>query len=167
MTDIKVEGLRELGENLRAIGGSLEKRIIRAALRSALAPASAAIRAATYTTVARRTGLLKAGIGIRAIKRRQGPDRFASGVFAREASAGFIRRAKKAGRVRTRSRKGGKRAEVNEPFYWRFIEFGTQRMSARPYVARAFGGAAGDVLERFRRALQRGIERAARERPHK
>lgn len=171
MIEMKTTGFRELAANLRAIGGTMERRIIRAAERTALQPAAQAIRAATYTTVQRRTGLLKAGIGIRGIRRNQGPNRFAAGVFAREASAGFIRKAKVSGRIHTRtSKKGGKdaaRSVVTEPFYWRFIEFGTRQMQARPYVARAFGGAAGDVLERFKRALAAGIERAARERPYK
>lgn len=172
---ITVEGLSQLEQNLTYLRDSIARRIVRAALSRAMTPALRSIRSATYTTVARRTGLLQRGLKTRGIKVPQPGGRFAAGVFAATATKAFIGKLRTTGALRTYVRKGrgplkigaGTIGEVTKPFYWKFIEFGTRRMKARPYVARAFESAAPTMLETYREAVSTGIERAVAQRPNK
>lgn len=157
----KVTGLRELQANLHRLDESLRGPVLRGALASALTPARRAIAQATYTTVQRRTGLLQEGIKIMNVREGRGdPNRVAAGVFAAEPSKGFLKLARKQGRLQKRRNARGKLREVREPFYWRMIEHGSERMQPRPYIARAFASSGGAVIDRFAFALRRGIDKA-------
>jgi HK97 gp10 family phage protein len=164
---VKVDGLKELQENLRFYERKIETAIVKTALRRAVAPATTNVRRATYTTVTRRTGLLKAGLGVRSIRASQGPNRTAAGLFAKKASQGFVSKARAGKTLRSRKRKGGSYREVTEPFYWKFIEFGTARMRARPYVAAAFESAIPAMLDAYKASVARGLEKVAPQRPHR
>jgi HK97 gp10 family phage protein len=175
MTDVnfEVKGLKELLANMRYFSTQLRGRVVRGALAASLTPARKGIRDATYTTVTRRTGLLRAGLRMRNIRGRQTPGIVAAGVFAARPPKGALGKLKATGSLRSVAvRKKGfvaaaKKKDIVEPFYWRFIEFGTARMTARPYIAKAFGDSASAVLERFKVKLAAGIEKAAQSRPNK
>ena len=165
---ITVEGLRNLQTAIAGLGIKVERSILRASLARAMVPATRAIRRATYTTIKRRTGLLQRGIRARVIRATQPAGRVAAGVFMGKATKGFVSKLRTSGKLRQYKRKGSGRfkvgagmlTDIDEPFYWRFIEFGTRRMKARPYIAAAFQAAAPEMLATFKREVAKGIERA-------
>lgn len=46
-------------------------------------------------------------------------------------------------------------------WYWKFIEFGTSKMSAKPFMRPAFDKMKGEALERIREYLAKRIDREA------
>lgn len=57
----------------------------------------------------------------------------------------------------------GKRSAQNpdDPFYWRFLEFGTSKMAARPFFRPGFDSAAPKAAQAIVDALRTGVARAA------
>lgn len=49
-----------------------------------------------------------------------------------------------------------------DTFYWRFLEFGTEKMRARPFMLPALEDNADRVMERFAIELEKAIDRIAK-----
>ena len=49
----------------------------------------------------------------------------------------------------------------DDPFYWRFVEFGTSKMRAFPFLRPAFDAKKIEAAERIKDALRQGIETEA------
>lgn len=49
-----------------------------------------------------------------------------------------------------------------DTFHWRFLEFGTQKMAARPFVRPAADQAAGNAVNEFVRQYNKAVDRALR-----
>jgi len=109
---------------------------------------------------------------------RAGASRFDDPETARSiadnVAVRFSSRASKGGKIVFRvgirggavlSKGGQKRGGAPTP-HWRLLEFGTERMPARPFVRQALEGnisqATGEFLNQFKRALDRAVRRAAR-----
>ena len=61
-------------------------------------------------------------------------------------------------------RKQGKKGNLSQDaWYWRFVEFGTVKMSARPFLRPAFDMKKNDALTAIKTRLAERIEQAARE----
>jgi len=61
-------------------------------------------------------------------------------------------------------RNQGKRGNLSQDaWYWRFVEFGTVKMSARPFLRPAFDMKKNDALTAIKTRLAERIEQAARE----
>ena len=66
--------------------------------------------------------------------------------------------------------KGGKRVKAalnpNDPFYWRFVEFGTSKMAARPFMRPAFEARKHAMVDKaitvFRDRVQAEIQKLGR-----
>lgn len=57
-----------------------------------------------------------------------------------------------------------KRGKRNwSPFYWRFLEFGTKKMRARPFMVPAWEATQREALETITNNLKQGLEKVARE----
>lgn len=56
-----------------------------------------------------------------------------------------------------RGRRGRGADNPNDPFYWRFLEFGTSKMAARPFMRPAFAARRGEALDLFRRRLSQRL----------
>ncbi len=61
--------------------------------------------------------------------------------------------------VRT-GRKGSGKA--NQAYYWRFVEFGTRKAAARPFLRPAFEAKKREAVDVFQRVLDRRIQLAVR-----
>ena len=125
---VRIEGLENLKRKLAEVPKAMRKRV----LRNALAAGAREVRdvakrnAPVMTLVTslnapyRKPGTVKQAIRVRTSK----ADRRACdvGVF-----------------VNVRPAKAGQRGakNPNDPFYWRFLEFGTKKMPARPFLQRA------------------------------
>ena len=58
--------------------------------------------------------------------------------------------------------KNAKVSDVNwPPFWWRFVEFGTSKMSAKPFLRPAFDTNVNSVAEEMKSDLAKAIDRAA------
>lgn len=143
----QLQGFDELAAKLRAIAPALRKKALRNALaagaRVVRDEARAAAPVLSRPVPYRTAGLVKKSIVVRTSKvaRRAGD----VGVFVnvRPAKGARFRTqttrllgARLRTRVQTRASLRGARSPV-DPFYWRFLEFGTRKMRARPFLQRA------------------------------
>jgi HK97 gp10 family phage protein len=61
-------------------------------------------------------------------------------------------------------RKQGKKGNLSQDaWYWRFVEFGTVKMSAQPFLRPAFDMRKNDALQAIKTRLAQRIEQAAQE----
>lgn len=125
---VQVKGLDELKRKLADVPKALRKRV----LRNALAAGAREVR-----DVAKRNApVLTLGTSMKAPYRKPGTVRDAIRVRTSKAD-------RKAGDVgvfvNVRPAKTGARGakNPNDPFYWRFLEFGTKKMPAKPFLQRA------------------------------
>lgn len=152
---IKVEGLAELAKALKALppeiagknGGPLRKAIGRAAV---------VIRDDARRRAPVDTGNLRDNIiSVRKRKSPQGTE----GYFVE------VRR-KRRKYANTRANRRKKRAGMNyetmgEAYYGMFVELGTAKSPAQPFLRPAFESKKVEAVETFRVELAKGIERAA------
>ena len=125
---VRIEGLDELKRKLAEVPKAMRKRV----LRNALAAGAREVR-----DVAKRNApVLTLGTSLNAPYRKPGTVKQAIRVRTSKAD----RRAGDVGVfVNVRPAKSGQRGarNPNDPFYWRFLEFGTRKMPARPFLQRA------------------------------
>lgn len=148
--EIKLEGFKELADKLRAFGPRIEAN----GLRSANYAGAQVIVNAAKDTAPIKTGLLKASI--RAFRRR-GPQFTVThavgvtGVYLKFGNTAENRR----------KRRVGKKYKADGPaFYAKFIEFGTSKMAARPFLGPAFKGNATAAIGAVGAGLRKAIDRA-------
>lgn len=125
---VRIEGLDNLKRKLAEVPKAMRKRV----LRNALAAGAREVR-----DVAKRNApVLTLGTSLKAPYRKPGTVKQAIRVRTSKAD----RRAGDVGVfVNVRPAKSGQRGakNPNDPFYWRFLEFGTKKMPARPFLQRA------------------------------
>lgn len=150
MISAKVNGIPELKTAL----AGLVPKLRRQALRNALAAGARVVR----DEARRRAPVLQPTL--RAPYRKPGTVRKAVSVRTSKAA----RRAGDVGVfVNVRPAKRGQRGakSQNDPFYWRFLEFGTKKMAARPFL-QAGARKLGDALEAFKRVIGPQIDKMNR-----
>jgi HK97 gp10 family phage protein len=145
---IKVQGLRELGERLRALSRDMALKTARGATAAAAgvvrkrAQALAPIADAPHPLGRRKGQLVQPGnlrknIYVRRVPPQQTPFTSEHLVTVRQGSG-------KAGR---------------DAFYGRFIEFGTVKMRPQPFLRPALASERGKALETMKKRLASGIAR--------
>lgn len=136
---VQVHGLRELREALtRKIPAEMQGKVLQEALSAGARP----IVQAAKTLAPSRTGRLRKAIFSFRDKSGSTPTRQVRAIRPRMGK---------------RFQKGNRDA-----FYWRFVEFGTAKMAAHPFMRPAFQARAGDALKAIRERLAKAIEKAAR-----
>lgn len=135
----EVFGLPDLRTALQGLVPKLRRR----ALRNALAAGARIIRDAARA----QAPVLSAGSSKRAPYRTTGTVRKAIAVRTSKAAT---RRGDVGVFVNVRPAKGGSRGarSRNDPFYWRFLEFGTAHMRMRPFLQPA-AQKLGQALAKF------------------
>ena len=125
---VRIEGLDELKRKLAEIPRAMRKRV----LRNALAAGAREVR-----DVAKRNApVMTLGTSLKAPYRKPGTVKQAIRVRTSKAD-------RKAGDVgvfvNVKPAKAGQRGakSPNDPFYWRWLEFGTRKMAARPFLQQA------------------------------
>lgn len=125
---VRIEGLDNLKRKLAEVPKAMRKRV----LRNALAAGAREVR-----DVAKRNApVMTLGTSLKAPYRKPGTVKQAIRVRTSKAD----RRAGDVGVfVNVKPAKAGQRGakNPNDPFYWRFLEFGTKKMTARPFLQRA------------------------------
>lgn len=152
-TQIRVEGLSELSRRLKELPDAIAGKG-GGPLRYAIFQAAKVIKAQAIANAPVDTGKLKANI-VTARQRKNPKGR--EGYFIE-----VRRKRKHYARTRANVRKGkvGKTYEQRDAYYGMFIEFGTERMPARPFMRPAFESKKEEAAMTFRTAFARGIEMA-------
>ena len=152
---VRIEGLAELNRALR----ELPQRIANRGLRTAVYAGAKVIRdearhrapkaAQSLGIKQPPAGTLKRSVIMKHIRELSGGGRQTFYVLVRQGK---------------KYRNQGKRGNLSQDaWYWRFVEFGTVKMSARPFLRPAFDMKKNDALTAIKTKLAERIEQAARE----
>ena len=152
---VQVQGLDQLAEALRA----LPQRVARNGLRAAVYAGAKVIRdeAKLHAPVATGNlgpnqpppGTLKRSVIMKQIPELSGAQKQTFFVTVRHGK---------------KYRKQGKKGNLSQDaWYWRFVEFGTVKMSAQPFLRPAFDMRKNDALQAIKTRLAQRIEQAAQE----
>ena len=152
-TRVEITGLSQAKENFQKLDTLVQQQIGRQSLREQAWTLAKPMRGATYTTFIRRTGAIKSALGVIVARepRQQSLVGYVEVLPQKSASTVFGALVRK--RSTTHNAPG-------VPFYWRFLEFGTnERRSARTPKALRSGriGKTGKARERTRKQLQRWL----------
>lgn len=142
---VKVEGLKELQRALHELPREVEGPPIYSALRTA----ANVMKKDAQSKVPVDTGLLRKRIVVARSKIDNGK-RGLYGVYMRVKPL-KVARLKKAGTYNLK----------DDPFYWKFVEFGTSKMPAHPFLRPAFEANKTKAVEIIRERLKLTIEKAA------
>lgn len=151
--EIKLEGFQALEIRLKALGPRVEKN----GLRTANYAGAMVIVDEIKKTAPERTGLMKSKV--RAFRRT-------SKEFSIQHSIGISGVYKAFKDTATNRRKGlvGRKYKASGPgFYARFIEFGSSKYEATPFVGPAFKSKANAAIDAIGRRLEKAIEQAAKQ----
>lgn len=142
MADLTFSGFKELAEAMQA----LPQRVATNALRRSVAAGARVIRDEAKMRAPVDTGEMRRDIKIKR-------ERVAAGLSARYSV--FVLSGKA-------SRIAGKARNVDKnSFYWRFIEFGTAKMSAKPFMRPAFEAKKTEAVQKIADSLGEAIEHEA------
>lgn len=142
--EVEVEGLKELEDNLSQLPEDLAKKVLRAAARKAMQ----SMRDRVAANTPRGSAPLKKGRTVR----------LAEGILmSATLRSDGVKGASILVRVGLRVR-----PKEQSVFYGRFLEFGTAKMAARPFMRPAFDTEKENVLRAFAIELEKGIETVAR-----
>ena len=151
---IKVHGLQELSQTLMKLPAELEKRVIMGALRAAgqtiRKEAMARAPILQEPDPRRRAGTLLKSISVRRVK---GKVAVYVGVFG---LSGKRMAAFKAG--------GGTKGANNpdDPYYWKWVEYGTKKMAARPFLRPAFEAKKFEAIRLFEAYMKKRLDKEVR-----
>ena len=141
---IEIKGLRELDKRLKQFPQRIQNRILRGAF-------------AAGARVIQREAKARAPIADRATPK----------AFRGQLRANIVVRSKRSPKgaiAYVTLRQKGKAGNPDNAYYGRFVEFGTSKMAAQPFMRPAFEAKHREALDRIKRQLARGIEREARRR---
>ncbi len=150
----QIEGLDKLLEQLKQLPAELVS-VRGGPVRKALARAAFMVRDEARNLAPVRTGLLKEQIA--AIRNRNPREHNANEEYGVGVRAGSRKRYSNTRRNRRKQRVGGEYSAPSVAFYWRFLEFGTEKMSARPFLRPAFDQTRERALETFKLKLSEEI----------
>ena len=149
---VKLEGVDALNKALADATKQIRTKAVRSALRKAgqviSKEAKQAAPVLSAPTKTRKPGTVKKAIAVRASK------------FARQAGneGVFINvRPLRGSRQKTLGKAGAK--NPNDPFYWRFLEFGTVKMKARPFLSPAAESKGNEAIKTFMNSVIPQIEK--------
>lgn len=141
---IQVQGLKELQVAMRDLPRKLQRSTIQKALRAAALP----MRDDARSRVPVNTGAVRRQIVVQRSRLFTGKN----GIF------GVVLRVRA---INKRMRAKG----VADPFYWKFLEFGTSKMPAQPFMRPAFEGNKQRALDVLTSSIRTGIEAIVKELP--
>lgn len=149
---VRVEGLKELQKAMQSLGRKTSNRIAVKAMRKggAVVRNKARMLAPVLkeSVPQRRAGTLRKSIQSRTKVGKNG--RTDTYIWVKKLSTKQVLKFKE---------KSGKSSAHNprDPFYWRFIEFGTSKMPARPFMQPAFQQSKEQAAQAIINTLQQEI----------
>lgn len=156
-TFVRVEGLAEVTAALRALPPELASNR-GGPIRRSLARAAALIRDDAARRAPRRTG----NLAIQVYMFRDRNPRASTGAAERYIIGVRSGQGQRTYRVRTRGKFAGRsqRRFSRDAYYWRFVEFGTEKMTARPFLRPAFEANKEAAVTEFVDAMRTSVENA-------
>jgi HK97 gp10 family phage protein len=151
--NVKLVGLDELKRALSEASVTIRTKAVRGALREAGKVIQVAARAAApvlaVPTRRRTPGTVKKNIVVRASK------------FARQAGDEGVYINVRGIRGRARVKRLGKAgaSNPNDPYYWRFVEMGTRKMAAHPFLRPAASNKGQEAINKFMQSVVPQIEK--------
>lgn len=163
--EVRIAGLKELLRGLGQLPDALAQRVIYAALGAAarivrnraieLAPELSSSHPAVRRGV-RKPGTLKRAIRASRSKINKGQ----RGVYEMIVRVKPLKSAQRR-RFKAETGRAG-RDNPDDPFYWWWVEFGTRKMPARPFLRPAFRTTKTEQLAAMRKRMAAGIALQAR-----
>ena len=156
MGNVKIEGLSQIHKALSELGRNVSNKIAVKAMREGGKIVREQARqnapVLSQSTPYRRAGTLK-----KAIK--------SSTKVLKNGKIGTVIRVKTltTKQIETFKVRSGKKGALNpkDPYYWRFLEFGTSKMSAKPFMRPAFEQTKEKAAAEIIKTLKDGIESEA------
>lgn len=149
--EIKIEGLKEMAAALRKLPENVANKI----LSGAVSPAAAMIRDAARRMAPVYQGDVSAG--------HPPPGTLQKAIFiaklrTEKTTAHYIVWVKHG----TRFQKVGKKLTNQDAYYWTWVEFGTAKSRAHPFLRPAYEALKGDALRVITTNLDKGIQAEAK-----
>lgn len=162
---IRVQGLTELRRKLRALG----PRIAKKHLQRATSQGATIVVKMARVLVPKDEGFLVTQIGKRVMKSGSRTTAITGiGIPTDMRAEGLRRKARRYSQMSHARRARGSVAtgftgfESSDAYYWRFLEFGTSKMHAKPFLRPAFESTKLLQIAKVRKVLRRAVEIEAR-----
>jgi HK97 gp10 family phage protein len=153
--ELKIGGLKELEKKLLNLGPELARK----GLRSAVAAGAKVIKNAVLARAPEESGALKANVYAYRVRNLSNYSMQTYHVGVRGGVARYANTAKN-----RREGIAGKEYKADgETFYWKFHEFGTEKMAARPFIVPAFEETKYRAAEAIKAKLAERVETLARQ----
>lgn len=152
---IKVEGLKELQKALNQLPKEIQGRPLRAAVS---AGAKLIVDDVKTRVPVGETGNLKTAVYRYRSRRNSSTGRETFFVGIRQGKAQF----KDTAYNRRKGRVGKTYKTAGEAYYWRFLEFGTAKMQAKPFLRPAFEANKSRAVEVIKDRLGKSIQTQAK-----
>jgi len=169
--EVKITGVEDAAAKLRALVPAMRKKVLRNALAAGArlvrddAKRNAPVLSASFKAPYRKPGTVRDAISVRTSKNARKAGDVGVFVNVRPAKGAKFKTnttnlivVKIKRRVQTRASQRGAKSP-NDPFYWRFLEFGTRKMAARSYL-RPAANKLQDALAVFTVAVNKWIAKA-------
>jgi HK97 gp10 family phage protein len=151
---IDVKGLRELDVQLRA----LPEKVAGQALAASVSAGARAIRDEAIQRAPVRTGAMKAQIFTKRVRTGSQFEKLSIvGVRGGKAKYANNKANRRAGRA------GKEYENAGATYYWRFVEFGTRKMAAHPFLRPAFDAKQQEAITVITERLDNLIQKAIAE----
>ena len=155
MMTVNITGLKELQQALNQLPLEIQKRPLRSAVS---AGAKVILDEAIRRAPQGETGNLRKALYRYRSRSQSGKGQETFLVGVRKGKKEYVDSAKN----RRFGRVGKKYTVEGEAFYWRFIEFGTSKMPARPFLRPAFESKKNQAVETIKNRLAVAIENTAK-----
>lgn len=149
---VKVEGLRELGEAMQALGAEVSAKIA----DRMVSKAARMVRDEAKKAAPVRTGFLKQNIIVKRMRKSETDLTSEYRMGVRKYKLKYANT-----KFNVRKRRAGTYYGVDDAYYWRYLEFGTVKMAARPFMRPAFDNNRMRAVEVMKATGQRLLIAAA------
>lgn len=148
---ISIVGLGDLQADFERLARSVGNKVVRDAVMAGARVARDKTRSAAKV----RTGKLKKNIAAVRVKQSETPGAATAGVRVMKPKGKSVTKRKRPG-------KGGKttKTEYEAPFYWRFLEYGTSKMAAAPFIRPTWDANLAEIEKVTADKLAEGIDNA-------
>lgn len=148
---LTVLGLGELQADFERLAKSVGNKIV----RDAVIAGARVARDEAKGKVAVRTGKLKKNIIAVRLKQSDTPGAATAGIRVKKTTGKQVKPLKRPGKKGRTSK-----TEYDAPLYWKFLELGTSKMQAHPFIRPAWDGCLPQIEKAVADKLAEGIDNA-------
>jgi HK97 gp10 family phage protein len=148
---LTVLGLGELEADFERLAKSVGNKIV----RDAVIAGARVARDEAKGKVAVRTGNLKKNIIAVRLKQSDTPGSATAGIRVKKPTGKQVKALKRPGKKGRTSK-----TEYDAPLYWKFLELGTSKMQAHPFIRPAWDGSLPQIEKAVAEKLAEGIDNA-------